>query len=152
MKTTKLLSVISLALIFAGITAGFSTKVETSNTMISTASVVTYKVIVHLTADKPICNTYWIQIINETGRLVAPAQMFVPGKSQYNFYSASKESGIRERGGKRIAMLIIDPKLRNLECENNMTANPDVKTGLFLKGQTYIFNLFPVWDLQTDKN
>jgi hypothetical protein len=152
MKTTKYFSVLSLALIFASITAGFSNRGEKPIIQSLKVPMIRYQVNVHLASDKFICNTYWVEIKDETGRLIAPAQMFVPGKILYTFYSTKKESVYRERGTKRVAMLTIDPKIRNLECENNLFTPWDVKTGLFLLGQTYTFDLYPVWDLQTDKN
>lgn len=152
MKTSKYFSVLSLALIFAGVTAGFSTKVEDQNSQISKVPMIRYQVNVHLASDKAICNTYWIQVTDENGRLVAPAQVFVPGKIQYAFYSESKDRAVRERGTKRVAMLVTDPKIRNLECEINLFSLPNVRTGSFLPGHTYSFDLIPEWDLQTDKN
>lgn len=152
MKTINNFSVLGLALIFVGITAGFSKKSEDQNTKLSKVPMIRYQVNVHLYSDKPICTTYWVQITDETGRQVAPAQIFIPGKNLYTFYSDSKERGFRERGSKRIAMLVTNPKFGNLECENKLFTPADAKSGLFLRGQTYSFDLFPVWDLQTDKN
>jgi hypothetical protein len=152
MKTIKIFSVLSLAMIFAGVSAGFSKNSGKENIQVSRVPMIKYQVNVHLAADKAICNTYWVQLTDETGRLVAPAQIFVPGKNLYTFYSENKERSVRERGSKRVAMLVISQYVRNLECENNLFTRPDVKTGLFLSGETYSFDLFPAWDLQTDKN
>ena len=152
MKTIKYFSVLSLAVIFASVNAGFSNKGERPDAQSVKVQAIRYQVNVHVAHDKAICNTYWVQIKDEAGRLVAPAQMFVPGKILYTFYTYKKESVYKERGSKRIAMLTIDPKVRNLECENNLFTRWDVKSGLFVMGQTYSFDLYPVWDLQTDKN
>jgi hypothetical protein len=152
MKTIKYFSILSLALIFTAATTSFSNKGEKPNAQSLKVPVIRYQVNVHLASDKVICNTYWVEIKDETGALVAPVQIFIPGKIQYTFYSYKKESVYRERGTKRIAMLTVDPKIRNLECENNLFTRWDVKTGLFLLGQTYTFDLYLAWDLQTDKN
>jgi hypothetical protein len=152
MKTIKYFSVLSLVLFFLAATAGFSNKGEKPKAQSVKVLVIRYQVNVHFASDKVICNTYWVEIKDETGNLVAPAQIFVPGKIQYTFYSYKKESVYKERGTKRVAMLTMDPRVRNLECENNLFTRWDVKTGLFLLGQTYTFDLYPAWDLHTDKN
>ena len=152
MKTTKFFSLLSLALIFIGVTSGFCKNIENPSAQDSKLAITRYLVNIHLAADKPVCNTYWIQITDETGRLVAPAQIFVPGISQYSFYSNIKERGFRERGTKRIAMLIKAPVGGYLDCVNNLFARPDTKTGIFLLGKTYNFDLFPVWETHIDVN
>jgi hypothetical protein len=153
MKTTNNLSALGLALIFVGITAGFSKKVADINTsQVFRGPTITYLVNVHVSADIPLCNSYLVQITDETGRLVAPAQPFVLGKNLYTFYSVSKERGYRERGTKRIAMLVTNTKFGALECDNKLYAQADVKSGLFVVGQTYTFNLFPFVDLSADRN
>jgi hypothetical protein len=152
MKTTKYIPVLGLALIFATVSAGYSKKAEDQNSQQLKVAMIKYQVNIHLAVDKPICNIYWVKIIDETGHLVAPTQLFIPGKNLYTFYSYKKENVFKERGTKRIAMLSTDPKFGNLECGNNLFTPSDVKAGFFLMGQTYTFDLYPLWDSRTDRN
>jgi len=152
MKTIKFFSIMSLALIFVVATEGFSKKGENPNAQSLKVQMIRYQVNIHLASDNVICNTYWVQILDETGRLVAPAQVFIPGKNQYTFYSNSKESVFKERGTRRVAMLTTNPRVMNLECEVYLFSRSDVKTGIFLRGHTYSFDLYPEWHFQTDKN
>jgi hypothetical protein len=152
MKTIKYISVLSLALIFVTVSTAYSKKVEDQNSQQLKVAMIKYQVNIHLAVDKPMCNIYWVKIVDETGRLVAPTQLFVPGKNLYTFYSYKKENVFKERGTKRIAMLSTDPKFGNLECGTNLFTPSAVKTGFFLMGQTYTFDLYPKWDLITDRN
>ena len=145
MKTIKFFSVLSLVLIFAGVNAVYSgNRITNKPKQLIKVTTIRYEVNINFWDVIDLCNTYWVRVTDETGRLVAPAQIFVPGMNQYTFYSESKERALKERGSKRIAMLVISPYLRNLECENNLFTLMDVKTGLFLKGQIYSFDLFPL--------
>ena len=152
MKTAKFFSILSFTLLFNAVNAFSATDKLAEKDQMTTKMNIRYEVNVYLFTRIDLCNTYWVQIMDENGRLVAPPQIFVPGLNQYTFYSMNKEEAYRERGTKRIAMLVLSPLLRNLECENNLFTRPDVKTGLFGLGQTYSFDLFPSWVLQTDKN
>jgi hypothetical protein len=152
MKTIKYFSIVSFAFIFIGVTNGFSKKSQNPNTLMSKIPVVRYQVNIHLASDKPLCNIYWVQIKDENGNLVAPAQIFVPEISQYTFYANSNEKGYNERGTKRTAILTTSPRSGNLECINELITIPAVRFGLFFPGQTYSFDLFPVWETLQTKN
>ena len=142
MKTTKFLSVLSLALIFAGITAGSSGKVEALSPKNSQNTGITYDVIIHrdyyITTP---CNIYVIQVVDENGRLVAPAQIFAPGIDKYSFIENISTAG--HMYPRRIAMLVEVIPPQQPDCASPpLIALPDVKMGPFYVGQTYFFNLY----------
>jgi hypothetical protein len=139
MKTTKLFSVLSLALIFTGVSAGFSKDIVTSNPKGSVMPVITHQVSIHFQEfSKDICNPYLVQIIDESGRLVAPAQVFIKGINKYVFYEKGPALGRT-----RMAVLIPVAYPQHFVCPNDFFTLPDTKMGPFKTGQTYTFDLYP---------
>ena len=138
MKTTKIISVLGLSLILAATTAGFSKNVQKSDLKGSTAPGIRYQVNVHLSTEKSICNTYLVQVVDETGRLVAAPQVFVPGVTSYAFMDTGNGSG-----NKRIAMLVMATYPSHFVCANDLFTTPDVENGPFLLGRSYAFDLYP---------
>ena len=139
MKTTKIFTVLSLVLIFVGVTAGFSTKHETPKSKTLPGIGIMYQVILHQGLSTQPCNTYLIQVVDETGRLVAPVQVFVPGINRY--YFNEKFSAMGSLASRRVAMLV-RVKDHYAPCSSPVFAVPDVKAGPFWSGQTYFFNLY----------
>ena len=142
MKTAKYFSVLSLALIFIGLTAGFSQKVNTLFSQNLKPASIKYQVIIHPEFDgaQP-CGTYVVKVVDETGRLVAREQLYVPGINEYFF--TEKVFAIVKVEGRRVAIL---EEVRSLDpsvCANTLSTLPDVKIGPFFIGQTYTFNLYP---------
>jgi hypothetical protein len=139
MKTTKFFSALSLAIIFSGITAGFSTGFENRNSKVSMMPGITHHVIIHLPGiTKDICNPYLVQLLDETGRLVAPAQVFIKGINKYVFYEKAPALG-------RIRMAVLVPVSypQHFVCPNDFFTLPAVNMGPFMTGQTYTFDLYP---------
>ena len=136
MKTTKLFSILSLAIIFVGINAAYS---KENPKGLHTASA-SYDVYVHLVGVNSLCNDYQVQVTDEKGRLVAPVQRFVPGVTRYNFH----EQGLM-RGKLRIANLIRVTYPNHFVCVNDLITAPAAKQGPFLMGHTYSFDLYPQW-------
>jgi hypothetical protein len=141
MKTTKLFSALSLALIFTGITAGFSKKAEILSSSNSQSTFITYQVIIHPDFVNIPCNTYLVQITDETGRIVVPPQVFSPGINKYIFKERISSVGIMNSG--RAAMLVPVENPKHSNCAYPLVTLPDIKRGAFLTGQTYIFDLYP---------
>jgi hypothetical protein len=141
MKTTKLFSVISLALIFVGITAGFSKKVEPVSSKIVQSTGIIYRVSIHPDLMTTPCGTYLVQVVDETGRLVAPAQVFVAGINGYSFNE--KISTSANLHSRRVAMLIQVKTPSYYTCSTPLFALPDIKIGPFLAGHFYTFDLYP---------
>jgi hypothetical protein len=141
MKTTKFFSVLSLALIFAGINAVYSTNVPTDNPKKLIKPTIRYEVTVHLSSGFNICNysLYLVQVTDEAGHPVAPAKIFVPGISKYVFNET-----FSHEGKLRIATLFLPSNVDPIVCPNTLITKPDVKMGPFLPGQTYSFDLYPV--------
>ena len=141
MKTTKFFSILSLALIFAGINSVYSTNVLTNNLKKSNKPSIRYEVNIHLSSGFNTCNSslYLVQVTDETGHLVAPAKIFVPGISKYVFNETFSLNGRL-----RIATLILPSNVDPFVCPNNPSTKPDVKMGPFLPGQTYSFDLYPI--------
>lgn len=140
MKTTKILTVISLALIFAGVNAVYA-KSDPEKPRPIEKPAIRYEVTVHLSLPLGVNlnNTYWVRMTDEFGRLVAPAQRFVPGVSKYVF----KES-VSAVGRIRIASLVLSPNVDPFGSGNILVTRPDVQRGLFMPGRTYSFDLFPM--------
>lgn len=136
MKTTKLLPALSLALIFFAAT-GFAKEPNSSKTTGPSVNV-RYVVTVNLGLDKPICNTYQVELVDANGRAVAPAQYFVPGNSAYTFYEQTRQAvGIRK------ARLVLAPNLDRYACQQELYTPPDVKVITFKDRETYSFILNP---------
>lgn len=123
-----------ILMIIGTITTGFS-----SNNFPGIGSVkvaVNYQVNIHLGLETQLCNTYLVEVVDGNGVPVAPAKPFVSGVSRYVF---------SERGpvtGTRVAVLIKAPYDYNV-CTQGLVTPPDVITGSFLNGRTYIFDLYP---------
>jgi hypothetical protein len=141
MKTAKFFSLLSLALIFAGVNTVFSNNVLTDNPQKSTRPVIRYEVTVHLSSGFNTCNSslYLIQVTDETGSLVAPAKIFVPGNSKYVFNET-----VTHKGKLRVATLILPSNIDPFACPNPLITQPGVMVGPFIPGQTYSFDLYPV--------
>jgi hypothetical protein len=148
MKTTKFFSVLSLALIFVGMNVTYSSNLKDIQRGMQNASV-SYDVYVHLVADNGLCNDYLVQVSDEKGRLIAPAQRYVPGITKYNFH----DQGLM-RGKLRIASLVKVTYPQHFVCVNDLYTSPAVQQGPFLMGHTYSFDLYPVMTIQkvTDKD
>ena len=137
MKTTKIISALSLALILFGATT-FAGNVDKTKAA-GSAVTVRYAVTVNLATDKPICNIYQVEMLDASGRLVAPAQYYVQGKESYTFYEQTRQSS-----GVRIARLVLAPNLDRFACEQELFTAPDAKLISFTNSETYLFNLAPV--------
>ena len=139
MKTTKFISVLSFVILFSGVTAGFSKGIDNRKTQASIMPGITYGVTIHFQdLTKKICNPYLVQIIDETGRLVAPAQVFIKGINKYVFYEKAPALGRT-----RMAVLIPVNYSQHFVCPNDFFTLPDIKMGPFKTGQTYTFDLYP---------
>ena len=139
MKTTKILAVLSLALIFAGVNAVYS-KTGPDKPKPVEKPFIRYEVTVHLSLPfgTNLCNTYWVRMTDEFGQLVAPVQKFVPGVSKYVF----KES-IAAYGRVRIASLVLPSNVDPFGCSTILVTNPNIRRDYFKPGRTYSFNLYP---------
>jgi hypothetical protein len=136
MKTTKRLTVLSLILIFIGLNSVYSSDGLIGNPQMTRKINIKYEVNVYLFSRIELCNTYLVQVTDETGRLVAPPKVFVPGISRYVF----AEDGPAQ-GRVRVAMLVLAPDVDPVACPIQIGARPDVKMGPFVPGQTYPFVL-----------
>jgi hypothetical protein len=146
MKTAKFFSVLSLAIIISGVTFGFSRDIDNRNSQISMMPGITYQVVIHFSElSKEICNPYLVQILDENGRLVAPAQVFIKGINKYVFYEKGPALG-----RSRMAVLTPVGYPQHFVCPNDFFTPPDVKIGPFKSGQTYSFDLYPTIQSQIE--
>jgi hypothetical protein len=137
MKTTKMISALSLALIlFAAISAS-SAPIDKKNGQPAANPAVNHHVNVLVRIDKPLCNYYQVEILDGNGRLVAPPKAFVPGVTAYDFYERGPASGIR------IAALVLSPAHSHFVCDTELFTAPVVISGPFESGRTYRYDLFP---------
>jgi hypothetical protein len=138
MKTTKIISALSLILFFALVNAGFSAKPGEGTLSNAAEPTIRYQVMVHFSLENALCNLYEIQVLNEHGQLVAPAQFFLPGTDMYNFYEPGPVNGLRIA---RLVMVSRDGQ--HYICPNELYTRPDFKFGYFDNGRSYLFNLYP---------
>jgi hypothetical protein len=147
MKTTKTFSILSMILIFAGVSAFCSGSNSVGNPQMTRKINIKYEVNVYLFSRIELCNTYLVEVTDETGRLVAPPKVFVPGISRYVFM----EDG-PAKGKVRVAQLVLAPDVDPVLCPIRIAARPDVKMGPFELGQTYPFVLRPILTAPLDKD
>ena len=131
MKTTKIISALSLVLVFAA-NSLFANRIGDPGTP-DKLKLVTYEVKVNFAANFPGANARYLVVITDgTGRKVVPAQAFHTGVSKYTF----KEAGTIK--GTRVAIMVplnVKP--------NGWVIPPSVKKGIFVGGSTYRFELTP---------
>ena len=142
MKTTKMISALSIALFFFAVTTAFSAGIGGKGDGVSNNRMVNHHVNVILTLDKVLCNTYQVEILNGKGQLVAPPKRYIPGTSGYDFYERGPVDGVR------IAVLVLAPAHSHFQCEVELFTAPAMLKGIFDAGQTYRYDLFP----QTQQN
>jgi hypothetical protein len=140
MKTTKIISALSLVLVFA---AGslFANRINDPGSA-DKQKLITYEVIVNFTANFPGALSHFMIVITDgTGRKVVPAQAYHPGVSTYTF----KEAGTLR--GTRIAVMVPYPA-----NTSGWVVPPCVKKGTFVGGATYNFELTPLPNEKNGKN
>ena len=131
MKTLKINTILSLALILFAVTS--ATAKSTNNPKPAGSSVnVRYEVNIQFAASEPLCNSYLVEILDASGNMVAPAQVFIPGQDLYTFYEQT-----RLTIGIRIARLVLAPKVYHFTCEQELFTPPAVKVIHFIDRQTY---------------
>ncbi len=139
MKTLKIYSALIFTMIFVSVNAGFAKTSDDRNKPNANPTVqVMYQVVVHFSIDRPFCNVYQVEIIDATGKQVAPAQIFHKGISTYKFPEQT-----RQLKGIRIARLVEVPFGPHAICPSGLSAAPDVKVIEFKDGNTYQFDLYP---------
>ena len=138
MKTTKLFSFLSLMLIFA-VTVAYAEKGPDGSGDMASKSMIRYEVTIHDLNAGTLCNTYQVQITDETGRLVSSPVTFVPGINKYTFFEEAPA-----KGKLRIANLVFSNYADRYVCKVSFTLRPTVILWPFLGGQTYSLDLFPV--------
>jgi hypothetical protein len=139
MKTAKIFSVLSFALIFATATTVYSKDRMTDNPKQINKVTIRYEVTVHLSSVLNLCNTYLVKITDEQGRPVAHPQVFVPGVSKYVFTeSISVQAKIR------VASLALPENIDPYFCPTNLNTKSEPMWGPFFPGQTYSFDLYPI--------
>jgi len=141
MKTAKIFSVLSLALIFAAFSAGYAKKVENPVAKSTQATKITYQVVLHMDNLSSPCNVYLIKVVDESGRMIAPAQAFKPGVYKYTFIE--KVTAKTNKFSRRSAILEPAKYPDHYVCVHTLVATPDIMFGPFFAGQTYFFDLYP---------
>jgi hypothetical protein len=137
MKTTRNYTALSLALLFAATLFASTAFAGKTPGGIAGTSCIRYTVNVIINNEKPLCNTYLIEIRNERGVLVAPAKVYTPGVTQYAFYERGPVEGFR------IARLVRAEFGDRYICEYEFFAKPVIQKGRFENGQNYRFDIIP---------
>jgi len=134
MKTLKLFTVISLALIVLGINAVYAKSNSTQSNPPPTGYI-KYQVNIHVNSNInwPLTRIY-VVMTDENGREVAPPELFTPGTWVYVFNEAGPVTGIRE------ARMVLPTEGGQIF---HKYPSPDIKKGTFLDGNVYQFNLYP---------
>jgi hypothetical protein len=113
-----------------------SERFQSKSQVISPVTFVRYQVNVNFLNELELCNTYLVQILDQNRQPVTNAQVFVPGKLYYYFYEPGPVVGVR------IAVLVVNNNPHYI-CSQELVTNPAVNYGLFQRGQTYNFDLYP---------
>ena len=138
MKTAKIFSVLSLALILAANTV-YSKDRITDNPKQQKKMTIKYEVTVHHSLGFTLCYNYLVKITDANGHPVAPPKIFVPGISKYVFTETfSNSSNIR------IASLSLPANVDPYFCPTNLNTKSDPMMGPFIPGQIYSFDLYPI--------
>jgi hypothetical protein len=140
MKTTTIISALSFALIFTAANAGFAKPIGKPGNHGANPTVrVKYLVTVNIDISKPLCDNYLVEILDASGRQVAPAQMYVPGQEIYSF-----DEQTRQTAGIRIAHLKMIPRggPEHFVCEQELFAQPAVRLINFADRKVYSFDLY----------
>lgn len=138
MKTAKIFSVLSLALIFAAANTLYSKDRTTDNRLQGEKKGVRYEVTIHLPQMLNFCNAYLVKITDENGRPVAQPQVFVPGKSKYVFNET-----VAVPAKIRVASLALPENVDPYYCANSLVTKSEPMLGPFKAGQAYSFHLYP---------
>jgi hypothetical protein len=133
MKTIKIYTTFSLLLVLL---ANVTIAVNPAG-RVSPNPVVRHHVNVTLPSEPVICNKYLVEILDGKGNLVAPAKVYIPGVTGYDFFERGPASGAR------VAVLVLAPSNSHFQCETELFTAPVMVFGEFLSGQTYRYDLFP---------
>ena len=132
MKTTKIISALSLVLVFAA-NSLFANRINDPGSA-DKQKLITYEVKVNFVANFPSAFSHYMIVITDgTGRKVVPAQAYHQGVSSYTF----KEAGNILKGT-RIAVMVPYPA-----NPAGWIIAPSVKKGMFIGGASYLFELTP---------
>ena len=139
MKTAKIFSVLSLALIFATANTVYSKDRMTDKPNQLQKTTIRYEVTIHLSSFLSLCNTYLVKVTDEQGRPVAHPQVFNPGISKYVFNEyLSSPAKIR------VASLVLPENIDPYFCPTNLNTKSEPMMGPFFPGRTYSFDLYPI--------
>ena len=137
MKTTKILSVLSLALFLSAAISASSANINKQDGPVSVNPVIRHLVNINVFTDRKICNEYLVEILDRNGKLVAPAKRFIQGVAKYDFYERGSAAGVR------VAVLVPAPLNNGGLCETILVTEPARLSGHFFPGQTYQYDLIP---------
>lgn len=136
MKKMKFIFAISLAMTFATVTGNTHDheRINSVKPGQTTAKMVNYTVRVE-NADylRNFGRNFLVMVTDETGSLVAPAQVFRPGVTDYQFFEGGTARGTR------VAQLVQTPR-----SPQPVVIPPRVFTGIFYGGETYLFVIGPI--------
>ena len=136
MKTTKTIAALSLMILFTVVTAfganAGGAKITPAKAMVR------HLVIIPSFNEQPLSVVYAVELRNENGKLVAPPQAFVPGKSEYLFQERAFE-GEAVRTASIRQMTNTDP----WQSELQLQVEPVTIKGTFEAGKTYRYFLQP---------
>jgi hypothetical protein len=156
MKAIKIISTVSLLLIFASVYAGYSGNNDNSYSVLGKTITITYKVNIHFPSGLNNSNVYLVQVVDQSGRPVAQPQVFVRGINVYTFTEKVKvppiivndwnyfqENELPADLLRRTAMLVLSQSQEKSGTVKLYT-RADTKL-IYLPGSTvFIFNLYPI--------
>lgn len=139
MKTLTIISALSLALIITGTNAVFAMhNGKNGNAPSNPTARVRYQVSINFQISEHLCNMYQVQMLDASGRQVAPPQFFTQGSLIYNF-----EEQTRQAAGIRIARLVMFTVGEHFVCDQELFTAPAIRLLQFKNGQAYYFDLYP---------
>jgi len=156
MKTIKIISTLSLLLIFVSVYAGYAGNNDNSNFVMGKTITITYKVNIHFPSGLNNSNIYLVQVVDQTGRPVAQPQVFIRGINVYTFTEKVKippvistdlnyfqENELPADLLRRTAIFVLSQSQEKTGTVNLYT-RADTKL-IYLPGSSiFTFNLYPI--------
>jgi hypothetical protein len=129
------------AVIFLSATYGFATNGNINDETTVPWNRVSYKVVIQIPSNISLCDEYMVELIDADGNTVAPQQLFIPEKTEYQFDEAT-----RQTKGVRIARLVIVQSGQKYICPTKLYTQPVGRVITFGNGNSYEFDLYPgIW-------
>jgi hypothetical protein len=141
MKKVKILSAWIITMIVCSVTPGFAINGNTNNETAAPWNRISYKIVIHINSYVSLCDVYMVELLDASGKEIAPTQTFQEGKAEYYFTEATRQ--IR---GIRSVRLVMIQSGQPYNCPAKLYTQPKTRVLSFENGSSYQFDLYPeIW-------